>query len=188
MIKKPVVVWDLDGTLACGKHRLHLLPTKDKHITTSWDAFNLACVNDAPINDNLKLMEVLHRNYYTVILTGRSAVAEKQTRRWLQQQRAVFSELIMRPADDHRKDIEFKEDMLRKIGLERIQCCFDDLEHVAKHIRSLGVTCHLVTHYDTPHTHELPRCEHRWVYENVYEHELRTRVRRAYCSECGETK
>lgn len=55
----------------------------------------------------------------------------------------------MRPAADHRRDIEFKEEKLREIGLERIVACFDDLEHVAKHIRSLGVTCHLVTHYDT---------------------------------------
>lgn len=157
MIKKPVVIWDLDGTLADGTHRLHLLPTRDKHLAKSWDAFNLACGDDSPINDNLKLMEVLHRNYYTVILTGRSAVAEELTRRWLQKHRAVFSELIMRPADDNRPDTEFKEEALRKIGLGRIQCCFDDAEHIVKHIRSLGLTCHQVTHYDNPLAHVLPQ-------------------------------
>lgn len=159
-MKKPVIVWDLDGTLACGQHRLHLLPTKATNLAKSWDAFNLACVDDKPILDNIALCNTLYRNYYTVILTGRSDVAEVETRKWLQRYGVLHSLLIMRKRDDDRKDIEFKEDKLRGIGLDAIQCCFDDLEHVVKHIRSLGVTCHQVTHYDTPKRHVLPQCDH----------------------------
>lgn len=84
-----------------------------------------------------------------IILSGRCDVAKAITEKWLWEHGCNFNQLIMRPAADHRRDIEFKEEKLREIGLERIVACFDDLEHVAKHIRSLGVTCHLVTHYDT---------------------------------------
>lgn len=156
-MKKPIIVWDLDGTLADGTHRLHLLPTRDKHLVGSWDEFNLACLNDKPIRDTIMLVNILYRNYYNVILTGRSDVAEALTVKWLGRQGVAYSELIMRPADDNRPDIVFKEEVLRKLGLERIQCCFDDAEHVVRHIRSLGLTCYQVTHYDNPLAHVLPQ-------------------------------
>lgn len=158
---KRTVVFDLDGTLACGKHRLHLLPQEaDAHRTEAWDGFNLASGDDAPIEDNIKLLRHLWTlGLHVIILTGRCDVARDVTLGWLKSNRVGHNQLIMRPAADHRRDIEFKEEKLREIGLDRILCCFDDLEHVAKHIRSLGVTCHLVTHYDTPkvHTKELKR-------------------------------
>lgn len=147
---KDTYVWDLDGTLACGKHRLHLLPSKDTaHRTEAWDAFNMASGDDAPILDNIRLMNGLYQfGKHIIILSGRCDVAKAITEKWLWEHGCNFNQLIMRPAADHRRDIEFKEEKLREIGLERIVACFDDLEHVAKHIRSLGVTCHLVTHYD----------------------------------------
>lgn len=148
---KDTYVFDLDGTLACGKHRLHLLPTKDTtHRTEAWDSFNLAAGGDAPILDNIRLMnELFQFGKRIIILSGRCDVAKAITEKWLWEHGCNFNQLIMSPAADHRRDIEFKEEKLREIGLDRIVACFDDLEHVAKHIRSLGVTCHLVTHYDT---------------------------------------
>lgn len=156
---KRTVIFDLDGTLACGKHRLHLLPQEaDASRTEAWDEFNLAAGDDAPIEDNIKLLRHLWTiGLNVIILTGRCDVARDVTLDWLKANRVGHNQLIMRPAADHRRDVEFKEEKLREIGLDNILCCFDDLEHVAKHIRSLGVTCHLVTHYDTPkvHTKEL---------------------------------
>ena len=78
---------------------------------------------------------------------------------WLKINRVAYDELIMRKQSDHRTDVEFKEEALRKIGLDKILCCFDDLNHVAKHIRSLGVTCHLVTHYEEQRLDKTPRGE-----------------------------
>ena len=151
-MSKDVVVFDLDGTLSDGSHRLHLLPKKeDAHVTQAWDEFNLAVGDDGVFNDNLTLMnDLFGLGYRVVILTGRCDVARPVTEAWLDDCRADFDELIMRKSGDNRQDIEFKEEELRKIGLDKILCCFDDLERVAKHIRSLGVTCHLVTHYDDP--------------------------------------
>jgi phosphoglycolate phosphatase-like HAD superfamily hydrolase len=146
-----VYVFDLDGTLACGKHRLHLLPAKeDMARVEAWDEFNLAAADDAPIQDNIDLCNVLFKNYQhrVVILTGRSDVAKYATEKWLEDNKVDYDYLIMRSRTDNRKDTELKEAELKEIGLEQIVCCFDDLEHVVKHIRSLGVTCHQVTHYD----------------------------------------
>lgn len=148
---KDIYIFDLDGTLADGTHRLHLLPAKDvAHRTEAWDEFNLAAGKDAPFLDNIELMNELYQyGKRIVILTGRGEVAKSLTEKWLWERGCNYNQLIMRPKDDHRKDIHFKEDKLKEIGLHRIVACFDDLEHVAKHIRSLGVTCHLVTHYET---------------------------------------
>lgn len=147
-MSKSIVIMDLDGTLADGRHRLHLLPTKDYNLTEAWTEFNLAAIDDTPIRDNIALCNALYRPYYVVILTGRSDVAESITRRWLQLHGVQYSELVMRKQSDNRKDVQIKEEYMRSIGLENILCAFDDLPHVAYHMRGLGVTCHLVTHYD----------------------------------------
>lgn len=150
MTNKRVIVWDLDGTLACGKHRLHLLPTKDYDVPSSWDSFNLACVDDAPIQDNIDLLRSQFAcGFHIVILTGRSDVAAQQTKDWLRKHMVPYGRLIMRGYDDSNTDVTFKEARLRAIGPQNILCAFDDLEHVAKHMRGMGITCHLVTHYDT---------------------------------------
>ena len=144
-----VVVFDLDGTLACGKHRLHLLPAENiASITQSWDEFNLAAGGDTPLLDNIWLCNELFDGAIIIILTGRCDVAKDITIKWLADNNVHYDQLIMREAGDHRRDVEYKGEKLKEIGLDRITCCFDDLEHVAKHIRGLGVTCHLVTHYD----------------------------------------
>ena len=147
------VIWDLDGTLADGRHRLHLLPTKDYDKTESWTEFNLAAVDDLPFHDNIELCNSLAECCYRVIiLTGRSDVARQVTLDWLNKYGVFFDELVMRSQSDNRKDTVIKEEYLRSIGLENILCCFDDLPYVAYHLRSLGLTCHLVTHYEEQRT------------------------------------
>lgn len=148
------VIFDLDGTLADGRHRLHLLPTKDYDKAESWTEFNMAAIWDSPFPDNIELCNLFaFGDYYNVvILTGRSDIARSITENWLDSHGVRYNELVMRKQSDNRKDTVIKEEYLRSIGLENILCCFDDLPHVAYHLRSLGLTCHLVTHYDTMRT------------------------------------
>ncbi len=156
----PTIVFDLDGTLSCGKHRRHLLPTEEtRHLCEAWDAFNLAAYGDAPITDNTTLLCTLYANNKIIILTGRSAIAREITEDWLDKHEIPYDVLLMRPEGDHRKDIDFKTEQLGYIRAEYgpILCCFDDLEHVVKHIRSLGITCHQVTHYDIKTTDTTPQ-------------------------------
>lgn len=148
------VIFDLDGTLADGRHRLHLLPTKDYDKTESWTEFNLAAAGDLPFWDNIELCNLfaLSGDYNVVILTGRSDVSRDITTEWLFHHGVRYNSLVMRSQSDNRKDTVIKEEYLRSIGLENILCCFDDLPHVAYHLRSLGLTCHLVTHYEEQRT------------------------------------
>lgn len=154
-----IAIWDLDGTLSCGLHRLHLLPTKDKaNRCEAWDEFNMAAKDDAPILHNVELYKTMRREGWTcIILTGRGEIARKVTQDWLMKHGILLDrpdlELIMRAADDHRVDTVFKEEvvnMIRRRMQHEVIMAFDDAEHVVKHFRQMGVPCLQVTHYDNP--------------------------------------
>lgn len=79
-----VVIFDYDGTLSDGTHRLHLLPTENQHLTESWIPFNSACVWDSPIQDTIDVMNAMYdAGFYVIILTGRSDHVEYESVRWL---------------------------------------------------------------------------------------------------------
>ena len=88
-----------------------------------------------------------------VILTGRSDEVETETILWLDRHKVKYDWMIMRRAEDNRKDTVIKEEVLRAIGLQHITCAFDDSPNVIKHFRSLGITTYQVTEYDKPHSH-----------------------------------
>lgn len=145
---KKVVIFDLDGTLADGRHRLHALPKVDPNLPRSWDEFNKLAIYDKPIQDNISLCNSLYMNWDVVILTGRNEIVRAETKQWLNENGVRYDELIMRSLDDYRKDIHTKEEVVKRIGVENILCAFDDLPHVVKHFRSLGITTHQVTEHE----------------------------------------
>lgn len=148
-MNKNICIFDLDGTLSNSNHRLHLLPKKDLHLTESWTAFNMAAGGDAPITDTIRVMEAMRAaGFIVIILTGRSDEAREITEKWLVQNGAShYDLLIMRSASDNRKDTVIKEEILRKIGIERIVAAWDDSPTVIAHFRSLGITTYQVCDY-----------------------------------------
>ena len=181
------IVFDLDGTLSDGKHRLHLLPTAGLNINQSWDEFNLASKDDTPLQDNIDLCNILGLTHRIMILTGRSAIAKDITVAWLDKHGVDYDNLIMRGENDHRKDVDFKESVLLPLK-EHILCAFDDLEHVAEHIRGLGITCHLVTKYDKPLAHQVDHrkdCDHILLPGGTYK-DMPSKRWACTCVKCGE--
>jgi hypothetical protein len=86
--------------------------------------------------------------FIVIILTGRSDEAREITEKWLGQNGAShYDLLIMRSASDNRKDTVIKEEVLRKIGIERIVAAWDDSPTVIAHFRSLGITTYQVCDY-----------------------------------------
>lgn len=154
-MSKGVVIVDYDGTLSDGKHRLHLLPKKDLHLTESWARFNQEAKHDTPISDAISIINGLWvSGFCVIILTGRSDEVEADSIDWLYDNGVKFDHLIMRRATDNRKDTIIKEEVLRAIGLENIKCAFDDSPNVIKHMRGLGLTVYQVCDYgDDLHDH-----------------------------------
>lgn len=151
---RKVYIFDLDGTISDGTHRLHKLPTKDLHLTESWSEFNLLSKFDAPIKSTIQVMNALtDSNDVVIILTGRSDEVKCETVDWFNANFCCYDWLVMRSANDNRKDAIIKEEFLRYIGLERIIAAWDDSPNVIKHFRSLGITTYQVCEYDKPHAH-----------------------------------
>lgn len=146
---KRTVIFDLDGTLADGRHRLHALPKVDPHLPRSWDEFNKLAYLDAPIKNNIELCNSLYdADHWLVILTGRNEIVRGDTVDWLRQHGVKYDQLVMRGIDDDRKDIHFKEEWVKLQAPGEILCAFDDLPHVVKHFRRLGITTHQVTEHE----------------------------------------
>ena len=143
------VIFDLDGTLADGKHRLHLLPTVDLHLTDSWNEFNRASKDDSPIHSTIEVCNIMVRaGLQVIILTGRSDIVRAETEAWLERNFVMYSELVMRPHSDNRKDTVIKEEFLRnQVGLENIVAAWDDSPAVIEHFRGLGITTYAVCDY-----------------------------------------
>lgn len=143
-----IVIWDYDGTLSDGRHRLHALPkAEDAHRTDAWYNFNMLAADDTEFTNNVTLCNITYGSAINLILTGRSDHAEQISIDWLDEHRVQYDLMIMRSKDDHRKDTDFKGEIVDYLGAENILCAFDDLEHVAEMFRARGVTCHLVTKY-----------------------------------------
>lgn len=143
-----VVIFDYDGTLSDGTHRLHLLPKENQHLTETWIHFNSACVNDSPIQDTIDVMNAMYdAGFYVIVLTGRSDHVKAESVKWLRDAGARYHLLEMRKQTDNRKDTIIKEEFLRKIGLHNIVAAWDDSPNVIEHLRSLGITTYQVCDY-----------------------------------------
>lgn len=149
---KDTVVVDLDGTLADGRWRLHLMPPPERrHLDEAWAEFNLAGIDDPPFQDTIDIVNALALTYRIIILTGRGAIAREVTEQWLEDNGVVYDKLIMREIGDCRQDTEVKRTALEDIGLDNIVCAFDDLPHIVDFMRSLGLTVYEVTRYEDGH-------------------------------------
>lgn len=192
---QPVFIFDLDGTLADGKHRLDKLPTKDMHLTESWLEFNQLSAHDTPIEETVQVMNMLYKaGAFIIILTGRSDDVVEETTAWLQSAGAEYQVLVMRGREDNRKDTIIKEEFLRYIGLERITAAWDDSPKVIEHFRGLGITTYQVCDYGdklhsgleshgVDHRHEYEeKCEHEWEYSNIGDWYFYS------CKKCGKQR
>lgn len=141
---KDLYLFDLDGTLADCRHRLHLIPH-------DWPAFHATCVYDKPIVSNISTMlALLMAGYEVWIVSGRNESARRQTMLWLRTHTCVnFPEhhVMMRPNGDYRPDDEVKQDVLDNMLDEdraRIVAVFDDRQRVVDMWRRNGITCYQV--------------------------------------------
>ena len=133
----PLVVFDLDGTLADVEHRRH-------HITNGnrrWDRFFEACVNDAPVEAVIMAFRAHQRSGARVeVWSGRSDAVRPQTEAWLDRHGLAPDRLLMRPARNAIPDEVLKEGWLDEAD-PKPTLVYDDRDKVVRMWRRRGVPC-----------------------------------------------
>ena len=143
---KKLVIVDIDGTISTIGDRLKYL----KQTPKDYESFYADDFDDEPIQEMCDLVSILKHHYDIVFLTGRRDSAMLATEKWIRKHifKNVFEDylgmtLIMRPSNDHRKDIEVKIDQFLKAGLkvEDIAFVLEDRDSMVEMWRNLGVKC-----------------------------------------------
>lgn len=138
---KDTVIVDLDGTLACDKHRNHLISGPPG--TRKWDEYFSLCGGDAPRPAIIRLVRSLHDSYFRIaIFTGRCASTESVTRRWLAEHSVPYDFLRMRDLQDRTDDHILKPSWADHVGgKDRILLVLEDRKRVVSAWRNLGYDC-----------------------------------------------
>jgi predicted kinase len=78
-----------------------------------------------------------------IVLSGRDAVCRDETTEWLHRHGIFFTELLMRPEKDNRKDNIVKEEIFRNNihGKYNVQFVLDDRDQVVQMWREIGLPC-----------------------------------------------
>lgn len=136
----PCIIFDIDGTIANGDHRLHLIKQQPKQ----WDAYFSLCSEDVPIAHMVRILRALERQFATVLVTGRPERCRTDTVHWLCANacRHPFH-LYMRPDGDHRDDDVLKIELLAKVRADGFEplIVFEDRSRVVRAWRAAGVPC-----------------------------------------------
>lgn len=126
----PAWIFDIDGTLAKMNGRGPF----------EWHRVG----EDDPIEHVALVAADLSGNAEIVLVSGRDESCREQTEEWLERHDLSFyTDLLMRPANDYRKDSIVKEEIFwRDIAPRwRIHGVFDDRDQVVEMWRSLGLPC-----------------------------------------------
>lgn len=138
MLKKRIVIFDLDGTACNNAHRKGLIECPKEQ--QNWPLFYKLCPGDLPIQPVIDIAKLLYPFYEIVIMTGRSDIVMEETREWMKHYGMPWDRLFMRPDAERAADHELKKAWVTQLGIENIHCVFDDRNSVVKMFRELGLT------------------------------------------------
>lgn len=136
------VVFDLDGTLADIRHRVHFVRGTSK---PDWSSFFLACVDDVPnwpVVDALKAH--LNAGHKVEIWSARNDAVRRETEGWLAIEAGIDPALLtrMRHADDTTPDVVLKRRWLTDLHhTEWPDVVYDDRQRVVDMWREEGIAC-----------------------------------------------
>jgi hypothetical protein len=146
------VIFDIDGTLADVRHRLHYV----SHGGKDWPGF-FAMMGDDPVHQPVaRLLRLVHAELPVVLCSGRPEDYRDATERWLSRHGLPYARLYMRAKGDFRQDAVIKRQILagiREDGFEPI-LVVDDRQQVVDMWREEGLTCLQVAPDDEPEVPE----------------------------------
>ena len=136
-MKPKAIIFDIDGTLADCRHRLHHLPNYDK--------FFAEMDKDVPVAGTVALAKALCGSFYQVFfVSGRPSNHRLVTQQWLEDNLYQIdpTHLYMRRAGDHRPDHIIKDEIRQEIEKTYdIRLVIDDRPKVVDMWRRAGYTC-----------------------------------------------
>lgn len=133
---KPIVIVDIDGTLAEISHRVHLVRKHPK----DWSAFFGSMDKDIIRHEVAAKVNQLRDNHEIVLVTGRPDSYKKQTETWLSQNNIKYDRLYMRRSNDKRRDTEVKQNILNTyIDKALVKLVIDDRPAVIRMWRDNGL-------------------------------------------------
>lgn len=115
MEPRPLAVFDLDGTLADTRHRLHFLDSRPR----DWDAFFAAAPADPPLAEGVDLALAGAAGHEVVYVTGRPERCRRDTVEWLERHGLPEGRLMMRGDRDRRPARVTKPELLRTLARNR---------------------------------------------------------------------
>lgn len=153
ILNQKTLVLDLDGTIRCGKERLHLIPTEeernkayqDGNANAAWTKFNDASDTDTPLWGNISIANKFYGDHTVMVLTSctysqiASEILKKQLKGW----GVRFDMIFMRHPDNHLEPASMKESFINSlttiVNPSNI-ICMDDCEKNNTMFRSHGCT------------------------------------------------
>lgn len=145
MVKKNIVIFDLDGTIAIVDERRKISTNKKGKI--NWSIFfNPNNIDlDKPNEPVIKILKILKKEGYKIIIvSGRLDTTKKATISWLSKHNIVYEKLIMRKDNNTEKfmlDENLKEKWLKTFEKKKILCVFDDRTKVVEMWRKNNLAC-----------------------------------------------
>ncbi len=131
------ILFDLDGTLADTRHRIHYIKFKPR----DWNAFFDGCVRDITHQYVERLYRILQMHTAIIICTGRPESHRPQSEQWLAERELHYELMLMRPNRDYRPDYELKLQMLQQLRADGWTPMFaiEDRSAVVNMYRNNGV-------------------------------------------------
>ena len=125
---KPIIICDIDGTLAEGKYRNFLVEGVEKK---DWKGYYSLLDTDVPIEHIIRWVNALAEDHTIVIVSGRPDTYQHETLKWLREIAKIkFDYIFMRPGNEKKPDFEVKSDILSRLPKEQIDFVLDDRPQV----------------------------------------------------------
>ncbi len=134
----PIVICDIDGTIADLKHRLHFI--KDKPV--DWDRFYSTADEDTVIQSTVMLVKgLMQKGCQVVFMTARPEKYRAITEQWLHKNIDIpYLALLMRKNDDMRSDTIVKKELYAQHLEDKIvRYAIDDRPRIIRMWEELGI-------------------------------------------------
>ncbi|HYG99889.1 MAG TPA: hypothetical protein VD837_12215 [Terriglobales bacterium] len=140
---RPIIIVDMDGTLADVTHRLHHIKGPGRK---NWHEFFERMDADPPNEEIVSMTREYARDHEILIITGRPEPYRQRTIDWLNRYGVPFSSLYMRRDRDRRPDYVVKKEIFDSLGTQkgRVALVIDDRPSVCDMWRDCGLKVHQV--------------------------------------------